>query len=100
MYCLCKLNNLNERNEAMLEKLHYELSNDTEIDTNTTPAGVNRLKTNLEDSHDAHFTIMDLVSVFEDEADKVCANKRLAHLIALEAINDYVEGHVNNIKIS
>ena len=84
----------------MLEKLHYELSNDTDVDTNTNSVGVNRLKTNLEDSHDAHFTIMDLVSVFEDEADKVCSNKRIAHLIALEAINDYVKGHVNNIKIS
>jgi hypothetical protein len=79
----------------MLEKLHYELSNGTDVDTN-----VNRLKTHLEDSHDANFTIMDLVSVFEDEADRICQNKRIAHLIALEAINDYVKGHVNNIKIA
>jgi hypothetical protein len=43
---------------------------------------------------------MDLVSVFEEEAYKVCSNKRIAHLIALEAINDYVEGHVSNVKIS
>ncbi len=93
-------NNLNGRIKAMLEKLHYELSNGTDVDTNTNSVGVNRLKTHLGDSHDAHLTIMDLVSVFEDEADKVCSNKRIAHLIALEAINDYVKGHVNNIKIA
>ncbi len=84
----------------MLEKLYYDLSNDTDVDTITNSIGVNRLKTNLEDCHDTHFTIMDLVSVFEDEADKVCSNKSMANLIALEAINDYVKGHVNNVKIS
>ena len=42
---------------------------------------------------------MDLVSVFSNEADKVCANKDLANLIALEALSDYVEGHVSNLKI-
>ncbi len=84
----------------MLEKLHYDLSNESDVDTITNSVGVNRLKTNLEDCQDVHFTIMDLVSVFEDEADKVCSNKHMANLIALEAINDYVKGHVNNVKIS
>ncbi len=84
----------------MLEKLHYELSEDTDVDTTTNNVGVNRLRTNLEDCQDTHFTIMDLVSIFEDEAGKVCSNKRMAHLFALEAINDYVKGHVNNVKIS
>lgn len=84
----------------MLEELHYDLSHNTNVDKMTNPVGVNRLKTNLEDCHNAHFTIMDLVSVFADEADKICSNKRMANLIALEAINDYVNGHVTNIKIS
>ena len=84
----------------MLEKLYYGLSNDTDVEKMTNQFGVNRLKTNLEDCHDTHFTIMDLVSVFADEADKVCSNKRMANLIALEAINDYVKGHVNNVRIS
>jgi hypothetical protein len=84
----------------MLEKLYYDLCNDTDVDKITNPVGVNRLKTNLENCHNTHFTIMDLVSVFADEADKICSNKRMANLIALEAINDYVKGHVNNVKIS
>ncbi len=84
----------------MLEKSYYDWSVEAEVNTMTTPAETNRLKDNLENQLDEHFTVMDLVSVFEDEADKVCSNKRIAHLIALEAINDYVEGHVNNIKIS
>ncbi|KHE92738.1 MAG: hypothetical protein K8F52_02040 [Candidatus Scalindua rubra] len=84
----------------MLEKLYYDLSNDTDVDINTNSVGVNRLKTDLEDFHNTHFTIMDLVSVFADEADKVCSNKCMANLIALEAIHDYVKVHVNNVQIS
>ncbi len=84
----------------MLEKSYYDWSVEAEVNTMTTPVETNRLKDNLENQFEEHFTVMDLVSVFEDEADKVCSNKRIAHLIALEAINDYVEGHVNNIKIS
>ena len=84
----------------MLEKSYYDWSDEAEVNTMTIPAESNRLKINLENHHNAHFTVMDLVSVFEDEADKVCSNKRIAHLIALEAINDYVKGHVNNVKIS
>jgi hypothetical protein len=84
----------------MLEILHYDLNNDTDVGKTTDQVGANRLKKNLENHHSANFTIMDLVTIFSDEADKVCANKRIANLIALEALNDYVKGHVNNIKIS
>ena len=41
---------------------------------------------------------MDLVAIFTDEADKVCTNKDIATLIALESLNDYVKGKVSNIK--
>ncbi len=84
----------------MLEKLHYKLSNDTDIANKTNPVGPNRLKKVFENDHNIYFTIMDLVTIFTDEADKVCTNKRIANLIALEALNDYVKGHVNNVKIS
>ena len=40
----------------------------------TIPAESNRLENNLENHHNAHLTVMDLVSVFEDEADKICMN--------------------------
>ncbi len=84
----------------MLENLYYDLSNDTDVDKMTNPVGANRLKENLENHHNTNFTIMDLVTIFTDEADKVCANKRIANLIALEALNDYVKGYVYNVKIS
>ncbi len=84
----------------MLEKLPYDMSNDTDVDKMINPVGVNRLERKLENHHSTHFTIMDLVTIFTDQADKVCANKRMANLIALEALNDYVKGHVNNVRIS
>jgi len=84
----------------MLVKLPYDMSNDTDVGKMTNPVGVNRLEKKLENNHSTHFTIMDLVTIFTDQADKVCANKRMANLIALEALNDYVKGHVNNVRIS
>jgi len=80
----------------MLEQSYYDWSDEAEVNTMT----VNRLDINSENHYNAHFTVMDLVSVFEDEAYKICMNKRVAHLIALDALNDYVKGHVNNINIS
>ena len=80
----------------MLEQSYYDWSDESEVNTMT----INRLEINLENHHNTHFTVMDLVSVFEDEAYKICMNKRVAHLIALGALNDYVKGHVNNVKIS
>ena len=84
----------------MLETLHYDMSNDTDVDKMTNTAGVNRLEKNSENRHSTCVTMMDLVTIFTDQADKVCTNKRIANLIALEALNDYVKGHVNNVKIS
>jgi len=84
----------------MIEKLHCDLSNDTDIAKKSNPVGAGRLIENFENRHNTHFTIMDLVTIFTDAADKVCTNKRIANLIALEALNDYVKGHVNNVKIS
>ena len=80
----------------MLEQSYYDWSDEAEVNTMT----INRLEINSENHYNAHFTVMDLVSVFEDEAYKICMNKRVAHLIALDALNDYVKGHVNNVKIS
>jgi len=84
----------------MLEQSYYDWSAEAEVNTMAIPAESNRLEINSENHHNAHFTVMDLVSVFEDEAYRICMNKRVAHLIALDALNDYVKGHVNNVKIS
>ncbi len=44
-------------------------------------------------------TLMDLVETFTDEAGKICKNKTVANLIALELLKDYIKKHVGNIKI-
>jgi|GEM_PF-744204 len=95
---ILNLSNFLGRDKAMVEKLSYDLNHESVIDKVIDSVRANRL--NVDIKNNADFTMMDLVSVFEDEAVKVCSNKRIAHLIALEAINDYVEGHVDNIKIS
>lgn len=84
----------------MLEKLSCCERNDTEVGELMEHAGNNnRLKYNSTTQINKQCTIMDLISIFSNEADKVCANKDLANLIALEALSDYVEVHVSNLKI-
>ena len=87
----------------MLERLQYDLRNDTDVQESTEVASLSSknnesLNRNAALRHNPEYTIMDLVAIFTDEADKVCTNKDIANLIALESLNDYVEGHVNNIK--
>jgi hypothetical protein len=88
---------------AMLEKLQYDLRNDTDVQESVEVASFNSknkesLNRNAALRHSPQYTIMDLVAIFSDEADKVCTNKDIANLIALESLNDYVKGQVNNIK--
>ncbi len=87
----------------MLEKLQYDLGNDTYVQDSTEVASFSSknkesLNRNAAFRHNPQYTIMDLVAIFTDEADKVCKNKDIANLIALESLNDYVKGQVNNIK--
>ena len=87
----------------MLERLQYNLRNDADVQELTEVAsfsGKNKGSLNRNEAlrHNPVYTIMDLVAIFTDEADKVCTNKDIANLIALESLNDYVKGHVNNIK--
>ena len=42
---------------------------------------------------------MDLIAIFTVEAEKICKNKTIANLIALESLRDYVRKNVSNIKI-
>jgi len=88
----------------MLERLQYDLRNDTDVQDSTEVASLSSknkesLNRNAALRHNPQYTIMDLVAIFTDEADKVCANKGMANLIALESLNDYVKCHVNNIKV-
>ena len=87
----------------MLERLQYDLSHDMDVQELTEATSISSkhkesLNRNTALRHNPEFTIMDLVAIFTDEADKVCTNKDIANIIALESLNDYVKGHVNNIK--
>ena len=87
----------------MLKKLQYDLENDTYVQDLPEVASLSsknkeRLNRNAALRHNPQYTIMDLVAIFTDEADKVCTNKDIANLIALESLNDYVKGKVSNIK--
>ena len=87
----------------MLEKLQYDLENDTDVQDLPEVASLSSknkesLNRNAALRHNPQYTIMDLVAIFTDEADKVCTNKDIANLIALESLNDYVKGKVSNIK--
>ena len=87
----------------MLKKLQYDLENDTYVQDLPEVASLSSkskesLNRNAALRHNPQYTIMDLVAIFTDEADKVCTNKDIANLIALESLNDYVKGKVSNIK--
>ncbi len=87
----------------MLEKSQYDLGNYTDVEESTEVASLRSknkksLNRNAALRHNPQYTIMDLVAIFTDEADKICPNKDMANLIALESLNDYVKGNVNNIK--
>ncbi len=49
--------------------------------------------------NNGRFTLMDLITIFTDEANKICKNKDVANLIALESLRDYIRKNVSNIKI-
>ena len=81
----------------MLKKLQYDLENDTYVQDLPEVASLSSknkesLNKNAALRHNPQYTIMDLVAIFTDEADKVCTNKDIANLIALESLNDYVKG--------
>ena len=87
----------------MLKKLQYDLENDTYVQDLPEVASLSSknkesLNRNAALRHNPQYTITDLVAIFTDEADKVCTNKDIANLIALESLNDYVKGKVSNIK--
>ena len=87
----------------MLKKLLYDLENDTYVQDLPEVASLSSknkesLNRNAALRHNPQYTMMDLVAIFTDEADKVCTNKDIANLIALESLNDYVKGKVSNIK--
>ncbi len=88
----------------MLEKLQRNVSQEHEEPARTTSSGRSveglRLKRkNTARQNNGRFTLMDLIAIFTDEAEKICKNKTIANLIALESLRDYIRKTVSNIKI-
>ena len=46
-----------------------------------------------------NITLADLVTIFTEEAYKICKNKQIARLIALKSLQEYVKRNTDNIKI-
>ena len=93
-------------NYAMWEKLQHNDGQEIEESAGTTrPGGPVKIKRrNTADSGQARqynegLTLMDLVETFTDEAGKICKNKAVANLIALESLKDYIKKHVGNMEI-
>ncbi len=88
----------------MFEKLQHNVSPEHEEPARTTSLGRSieglRLKRkNTERQNNGRFTLMELIAIFKDEAEKICKNKTIANLIALESLRDYIKKNVSNIKI-
>ncbi len=43
--------------------------------------------------------LADLVTIFNNEAYKICKNRQIAKLIALKTLQEYVKRNTNDIKI-
>ncbi len=46
-----------------------------------------------------NIALADLVTIFNDEAYKICRNRQMAKLIALKTLQEYVKRNTNDIKI-
>jgi len=58
----------------------------------------NRISTTAEFDEN-NIALADLVTVFTEEAYKICKNGQIARLIALKSLQEYVKRNTDNIKI-
>lgn len=83
----------------MWEKSQYNVGCELEEPVEGIKLDRQLKKRNTPKQHKRRFTLMDLIAIFTDEADKVCKDKVVAHQIALESLRAYVKKNVRNIKI-
>ncbi len=88
----------------MFEKLQHNVSQEHEEPARTTNSdrsieGLRLKRKNTERQNNGRFTLMELIAIFTHEAEKICKNKTIANLIALESLRDYIKKNVSNIKI-
>lgn len=58
----------------------------------------NKISTKLECGKE-NIALADLVTIFNEEAYKICRNRQMATLIALKALQEYVKKNTNDLKI-
>ncbi len=58
----------------------------------------NKISTTAE-SKENSIELVDLVTIFTEEAYKICKNGQIARLIALKSLQEYVKRNTDNIKI-
>lgn len=83
----------------MWEKSQYNVGCELEESVEGIKFDSQLKKRNTPKQYKRKFTLMDLIAIFTDEADKVCKDKVVAHQIALESLRAYVKKNVRNIKI-
>ncbi|MBC8550734.1 MAG: hypothetical protein H8D23_13910 [Candidatus Brocadiales bacterium] len=54
---------------------------------------------NTSECGNENIALADLVTIFNDEAYKICRNRQMAKLIALKTLQEYVKRNTNDIKI-
>ncbi len=64
----------------------------------TRCGGNNEISTTAE-CHENNMALADLVTIFTEEAYKICKNRQIARLIALKSLQEYVKRNTDNIKI-
>ncbi len=58
----------------------------------------NKIRTKSECGKE-NIALADLVTIFNNEAYKICKNRQIAKLIALKTLQEYVKRNTNDIKI-
>ncbi len=58
----------------------------------------NKISTTAE-CNENNIALADLVTIFTEEAYKICKNGQIARLIALKSLQEYVKRNTDNIKI-
>ncbi|MGR3292790.1 MAG: hypothetical protein ACUZ9M_02080 [Candidatus Scalindua sp.] len=58
----------------------------------------NKISTELECGKE-NIALADLVTIFNEEAYKICRNRQMAKLIALKTLQEYVKKNTNDLKI-
>ncbi len=84
----------------MWERLQHNIGREFEESVNGLKLDRQLKKKNTaRQCYNKEFTLMDLVKIFTDEAGKICKNKTVANLIALESLKEYIKKHVGNMEI-